>query len=81
LDYNTLDWGLALLPMIAVLGLMTGLNWNASKAGIAGWLLAIGLAAYRFGAGTEAIGYAQLKSLILTMDVMIIIWASLLLYT
>ncbi|MBN1563248.1 MAG: L-lactate permease [Anaerolineae bacterium] len=80
MDYNTLDWGLALLPMLAVLGLMVGLSWNASKAGIVGLGLAVGLAALRFGAGAEAIGYAQVKALILTVDVMIIIWAALLLY-
>ena len=81
MDTNTLDWGLALLPILAVLGLMVGWSWNASRAGIVGLVLAIGLAALRFGAGIEAIGYAQLKALILTVDVMIIIWAALLLYS
>lgn len=80
MDYNTLDWFLALLPMLAVLGLMVGLSWNASKAGVVGWGLAMGLAVLRFEAGGAVIGYAQLKALILTADVLIIIWAALLLY-
>ncbi|MBN1966723.1 MAG: L-lactate permease [Anaerolineae bacterium] len=80
MDYNELDWLLALIPLLAVLGLMVGFSWSASRAGLVGWLLAIGLAALRFGAGTDALAYAQLKALILAVDVSLIIWAALLLY-
>ncbi len=81
MTYNALDWLLSLLPLLLVLGLMIGWRWNASRAGIAGWLLALALAAARFGAGTEALAYAQVKALILTIDVAIIIWAALVLYS
>ena len=80
MDYNTLDWALSLLPMLVVLGLMIGAGWTANRAGLAGWLLALGVAAWRFGAGTDALGYAQVKALLLTVDVSLIIWAALLLY-
>jgi lactate permease len=78
--YNTLDWLLSLVPMVAVLALMVGFNWNTSRAGSVGWLLAIGLAVWRFGVGPDGAGYAQVKALILTADVAIVIWAALLLY-
>jgi lactate permease len=80
MDYNVFDWMLALLPLLAVLGLMVGRSWNASRAGVVGWLLVIGLAAWRFEAGARALGLAQVKALILTLDVLLIIWAALVLY-
>ena len=76
MDYNALDWALSLLPMLVVLGLMIGAGWSANRAGLAGWLLALGVAAWRFGAGTDALGYAQVKALLLTIDVSLIIWAA-----
>jgi lactate permease len=80
MTYDTLDWFLALVPLLVVIGLMVGLNWNTSRAGIVGWLIAIGLAVWRFGAGAAGAGYAQVNALILTADVAIVIWAALLLY-
>lgn len=80
MTYDTFDWLLALVPLLAVIGLMVGRNWNTSRAGIVGWLLAIGLAVWRFGAGAAGAGYAQVNALILTADVTIVIWAALLLY-
>jgi lactate permease len=80
MTYDTFDWLLSLVPLLAVLGLMVGLNWNTSRAGVVGWLLAIGLAVWRFGAGADDAGYAQVNALILTADVAIVIWAALLLY-
>ncbi|NDJ76170.1 MAG: L-lactate permease [Chloroflexi bacterium] len=80
MDYNAIDWLLSLLPMLAVLGLMVGRGWKASQAGFVGWLAAVLLAVGRFGAGLDALGYAQIKALILTVDVLLIIWAALVLY-
>lgn len=80
MNYNTLDWLLALTPTAAVLGLMVFLDWKTSRAGLVGWLLALALAVWRFGAGAQTLGYAQVKALILTVDVVLIIWAALLLF-
>lgn len=80
MDYTLLDWLLSLAPMVAVLGLMIARGWNGSRAGAAGWLLALAVAGLRFGAGADALGYAQLKALLLTVDVSLIVWAALLLY-
>ena len=80
MDFNTLDWLLALLPPLAVLGLMIAFRWDSGRAGLAGWLAAVILAAARFGAGADALGVAQLEALILVVDVALIVWGALLLY-
>jgi len=74
------NWLLALAPVLTVLGLMLGLRWGAGKAGVAGWIVAIVIAAVRFGAGWEMIALAQGKAVLLTLDVVYIIGAALLLF-
>jgi len=80
MTYNAIDWLLSLAPMLVVLGLMVIRGWNAGRAGLAGWALALGIATLRFEAGGAVLGYAQVKALLLTADVAIIVWAALLLY-
>ena len=75
-----LNWTLALSPVLAVLVLMLGLNWKASRAGLAGWVLALTVAALRFGAGSAVLLNAQFKGVLLTLDVLYIIWTALLLF-
>ena len=74
------DVFLAAAPLFAVLALMVGFRWGGSKAGPAGWFVALVIAVTRFGAGLEVIGYAHVRSLFLTLDVVYIVWAALLLY-
>jgi lactate permease len=75
-----INWLLALAPVLAVLALMLGLGWKASRAGLVGWAAALMVAAAQFGAGPDVLGYAQLKGLLLTLDVLYIIWTALLLF-
>lgn len=75
-----MNWLLAFLPVLAILGLMLVLRWQASRAGLVGWLLALLVGAARFGAGVETLAYAQLKGLLITLDVLYIIWTALLLF-
>lgn len=75
-----LDWLLAALPVATILLLMVGFRWGAAKAGPAGWLVAVFLAAFYFGAGIEVLAAAQTKALLLTFDVLLIIWGAFLLY-
>jgi len=71
---------LALTPIILILFLMVGLRWGASRAGGAGYLTALLIAFSYFGAGQELLAYAHTKALLLTLDVLLIIWAAFLLY-
>jgi lactate permease len=75
-----LDWILSALPIALILVLMVGLRWGAAKAGPAGWFAAMLLAAWRFGAGLQLLALAQVKALLLTLDVLLIIWAAFLLF-
>ncbi len=71
---------LALLPIASVLILMVGLRWGATKAGTAGWLVALVVAALFFGAGTELLLLVQVKAALLALFVLYIIWMALLFY-
>jgi lactate permease len=75
-----LDPLMAAIPVISILVLMVGFRWGAARAGPAGWLIAVALAITRFGAGMRLIAAAQVKALLLTIDVLLIIWAAFLLY-
>ncbi len=75
-----LDWFLAALPILTVLALMLGRRWGGASAGAVGWLVALLVAALRFGADWPVLAYAQLKGLLLSLFVLYIIWAALLFY-
>jgi len=75
-----LDSLFALAPMLVILILMLGFRWSAARAGPIGWFSAIVIAALRFGAGLELIALAQAKALLLTLDVLLIVWGAFLLY-
>lgn len=71
---------LALVPIAVILVLMVVFRWGAARAGGAGYLSALVVAVLFFGAGPELLAYAQVKSLLLTVDVLLIIWSAFLLY-
>jgi lactate permease len=71
---------LAFLPILLILVLMVGFRWGASRAGPAGYLAALLIAAGIFGAGIELLAYAHTKALLLTLDVLMIVWAAYLHY-
>ena len=71
---------LAAAPPLTVLVLMTGLRMGGAKAGPAGWLVALLVAIVCFGAGGELLLYAHLRALVLTLDVVLIVWTALALY-
>jgi lactate permease len=75
-----LDWCLALTPLLLMVVLMIGFRWGAAKAGPAGWLAAVLVAALRFGAGIDLLAAAQVKALLLGLDVLPIIWGAFLFY-
>ncbi len=67
---------LAAFPILLILYLMVGRRWGASRAGVAGYLAAVVLAFSVFGAGIDVIGVAHAKSLLLSFDVLYIVWAA-----
>lgn len=78
--FMTLNALLAAIPILGILLLMAGFRWGASRAGPVGWLLAVALAVLRFGAGLRLLALAQVKALLLSVDVLLIVWAAFLLY-
>jgi len=71
---------LALIPILIILVLMVGLRWGAARAGAAGYLSALVIAYFAFGAGPKLLAYAHAKAWFLAVDVLLIIWAAFLLY-
>jgi lactate permease len=71
---------LALLPIITILILMVGFRWGASRAGGAGYLVALLIAVTAFRAGPVLLAVAHGKALLLTLDVLLIIWMAFLLF-
>jgi lactate permease len=80
LSVNLVNWSLALSPIIAVLVLMVGLRWGASKAGPVGWLVALVVGVLFFGATPQVLFYSQIRAVLLSLYVLYIIWMALVLY-
>ncbi|MDD1750562.1 MAG: L-lactate permease [Methanothrix sp.] len=74
------DWLLSFAPILFILILMVRFRWGASKAGAAGWLATVAIAVTWFGVGIDVLALAQTKALLLTLDVLLIVWAAFLLY-
>jgi lactate permease len=71
---------LASIPILIILILMIGYRWGATRAGAAGYLAALFIAIVFFRAGVDVLAYAHTKAIILSVDVLFIIWAAFLLY-
>jgi lactate permease len=71
---------IASIPILVILVLMIGFRWGAARAGAAGYLAAFFVAVVFFGAGADVLAYAHTKAIILSGDVLLIIWAAFLLY-
>ncbi len=67
---------LALLPIVLILILMVGYRWGAARAGAAGYLIAMVIALAFYGANAQVLAYAHAKAILLTFDVLFIIWAA-----
>jgi lactate permease len=80
MSLNLVTWVLAFFPIIIVLILMMGFRWGGSRAGAIGWFAAIALGLLRFGGGPLLIAYSQGKAVLLSLDVLYIIWSALLLF-
>ena len=74
------NWILALSPVLIVVVLMLAFQWGGSRAGGVGWFVALLVAVGIFGAGFELLAVAQIKAVLLSLDVLLIIWSALLLF-
>ncbi|HCU58026.1 MAG TPA: L-lactate permease [Anaerolineaceae bacterium] len=74
------NWLLAFSPVLVVVVLMLVFRWGGSRAGGLGWFLAVLAAVLFFGARFDLLAYSQVKAVLLSLDVLYIIWAALLLF-
>ena len=74
------SWLLAFLPVLVVVLLMLIFRWGGSRAGAMGWLTALLIAVLFFGVHFELLAVAQTKAVLLSLDVLYIIWPALLLF-
>lgn len=77
---NIFTWLLSLSPVIVILVMMTVFKWGGSKAGGLAWLYSIIIAFLFFGFNFNVLFYSQLRALFLALDILLIIWAALLIY-
>ncbi len=75
-----LNWLLAFSPILVVLCLMIFYDWSGSRAGAAGWFTAIFVAFFFFGADARLLVFSQTKAILLSINVLYIIWPALLHY-
>jgi lactate permease len=80
LSLSIWNWLLALSPVLVVVVLMLVFRWGGSRAGGLGWFAAVLVAVLFFGAGFKLLAYAQVKAILLSLDVLFIIWSALLLF-
>ena len=80
LSLSLWNWILALSPVLVVLIMMLGFRAGGARAGAMGWLAAILAAVLFFGARFELLAVAQIKAILLSLDVFYIIWMALLLF-
>jgi lactate permease len=73
-------WFLASFPVLVILLTMLVFRWSAVRAGPAAWAAAVLIAFTRFAAPLETLAWAQLKALLITLDVLLIVWSAFLLY-
>jgi len=72
-----LDIFLAGVPISLIIVLMLGFRWKGARAGAIGWLAAIIIAAWRFGAGLEFLFWSQIRGVFQALYVLYIIWGAL----
>lgn len=80
MELSLLNWLFAAAPIITVLVCMLGLRWGGSRAGALAYLVTIVVAWVIYGARFDVIAYAHVRAILLSIDVLFIIWMALLLF-
>jgi len=71
-----MKFALAAAPILLILYWMVARRWSAARAGIGGYLTALLLAVPFFGARLELLWVAHVKALLLSFDVLYIVWGA-----
>jgi lactate permease len=80
LPVDLLHWGVALIPIIALLVLLVGLRWKAPEAGPVGMFIAIVIAITLYETPLETLAVASGKGIWDAVFILFVIWPALLLY-
>ena len=75
-----MDYIFALLPIMVLILLMIVFRWGSQQAGPMAWLVCLVIAAAFFGLNWDVWLVSQLKGLVLTIYVLLVIWPALFLY-
>ncbi len=80
MNLSLLNWTLAFIPILTVMLLMLVFKWSGTKAGLFALVLTIIISLFFFGADLRIVFLSILKSILVSMDILLIIWPALLLY-
>ncbi len=80
LNLTLFNWILAFIPILTVMVLMLVFKWSGNKAGLFALALTIIISLFFFGADSKLLFLSILKSILASMDILLIIWPALLLY-
>jgi lactate permease len=67
----------AALPILIFLFVVLAFKWSGLRASVLAWLSVILISYFYFGASIELLQYAQIKSLFVALDILLIIWSAL----
>ena len=76
-DTTLIHYVAAALPILAVLILMAVFRWGGHRAGPAGWLTGMIVAALLFGLNAEVLIVSQAKGVLLSLFVLMVLWPAL----
>jgi len=71
---------LAFIPILLVLLLMLVFRWSSAWAGLAGWCCELLVALLAFGLNWQVFWVSQAKGLLLTLNVLIVLWPAIFMY-
>lgn len=75
------SWLLSFLPILTIIILMLLFKWGGLRAGAMSWLVAAAVSLIAFGGSWKILAWSQVKALVLALNMLIIVWGALLLYS
>jgi lactate permease len=75
-----MNYILASSPILLLFVLLTVFKWSGRKAGIISWLFSLGIAGLFFGLSLQVLWVSQIKGIIFSIYVLLVLWTALLLY-